>query len=343
MAKKPTDLTSKSWNKLKELTVPKTGFGDKLDAYEKARKVTEVLGTRKLATFKAAGAALDVAVKHIPTAQAKCNKTLHKDTIAALEAYKALFAAEGLVLNKEAMKYQGNIDRTLDRLKVCEASMKVHEQTMTALVKASVDKVTNAVTAKKTVDARGVRQDRRRRAEGRAGQDQHDAREVARAGRAQGRRAHGRPSGRQRLPAHHRDPEAHHRHARQCRDRPRDQAEVGPARAAEGAGEITANNGARPATGPARPGRVARFPSAPGRPRRPAPGGPLFTTATARFSAAPSFAGSLIGPSAHTPCACASLAKSIAGLSITLPIQRACRARRLWIAAMRCRCMISWW
>ncbi len=153
MAKKPTDLTSKSWNKLKELTVPKTGFGDKLDAYEKARKVTEVLATRKLATFKAAGTALDLAVKHIPTAQAKCNKTLHKDTIAALEAYKALFTAEGLVLNKEAMKYQGNIDRTLDRLKVCEAAMKVHEQTMTALVKASVDKVSNAITAKKTVDA----------------------------------------------------------------------------------------------------------------------------------------------------------------------------------------------
>ena len=32
MAKKPTDLASKAWNKLKELTVPKTGFGDKLDA-----------------------------------------------------------------------------------------------------------------------------------------------------------------------------------------------------------------------------------------------------------------------------------------------------------------------
>lgn len=152
MAKTPTDLTRRGWDKLKELTVPKTGFGDKLDAYDKARRSTQVLMTRNLATFKAAATALDVAVKHIPTAQAKCNKTLHKDTIAALAAYKPLFTAEGLALNQAAMKYQGNIDRTLDRLKVCEAAMKVHKQTMTALVKGCLANVNHAVANKKGPD-----------------------------------------------------------------------------------------------------------------------------------------------------------------------------------------------
>ena len=37
-------------------------------------------------------------------------------------------------------------------------------------------------------------------------------------------------------------------------------------------------------------------------------GRPDFTTASARFNAALSSRGSLIGPSAHTPCACANLA-----------------------------------
>ena len=153
MAKKPTDLSSKSWNKLKELTVPKTGFGDKLDAYDKAKKVTEVLQTRNLATFGLAATALGNITKHIATAQGKCNKTLHKDTIAALEAYKPLIATESTELNKAFIKYQGNIDRTLQRLTVCEAAMKVHKQTMTALVKSSVDKLVDAIAAKKTVDA----------------------------------------------------------------------------------------------------------------------------------------------------------------------------------------------
>lgn len=152
MAKTPTDLSSKSWNKLKELTVPKTGFGGKLDAYDVAKKKTEVLQTRNLASFGAAATALGNITKHIPDAQKKCNKTLHKDTIAALEAYKPLIAAESTALNKAFIKYQGNIDRTLERLKVCEAAMKVHKQTMTALVKGSLANVAHAVTAKKGPD-----------------------------------------------------------------------------------------------------------------------------------------------------------------------------------------------
>ena len=113
----------------------------------------EVLLTRKLATYSLAAVALGNITKHIATARGKCNKTLHKDTIAALEAYKPLIAAESTALNKEVIEYQGYIDRTLQRLAVCEAAMKVHKQTMTALVKSSLDNVDNAIAAKKTADA----------------------------------------------------------------------------------------------------------------------------------------------------------------------------------------------
>ncbi|MEO7151923.1 MAG: hypothetical protein ABIX46_09485 [Burkholderiaceae bacterium] len=57
-AKPPTDLTGRGWDKLKEVTVPKTGFGDKLTAHDKARKVTQSLGPRNLASFKTAATAL---------------------------------------------------------------------------------------------------------------------------------------------------------------------------------------------------------------------------------------------------------------------------------------------
>ena len=51
-------------------------------------------------------------------------------------------------------------------------------------------------------------------------------------------------------------------------------------------------------------------------------GSPRFTTASARDSAGPIAAGSLIGPSANRPIDCASLAKSIFGFSIVVPIRR---------------------
>lgn len=153
MAKKPTDLTSKSWNKLKEMTVPKTGFGDKLDAYAKAKKVTEVLTTRKLASFSLAATALGDITKHIAVAQGKCNKTLHKDTIAALEAYKPLIATESGALNAEFVTYQGYIDNFNRRGEVALKEMTAHKQHMTTLTKASVDAVKKALLAKDFVTA----------------------------------------------------------------------------------------------------------------------------------------------------------------------------------------------
>jgi hypothetical protein len=106
MASKPTDLTRKTWDKVKELTVPKTGLGAKLDEYQTAREKTEALPTRNSKAYKDAAAALVAVKKHLPEAEKKCNKTLHKNTIAALAAYKGLLDAEGVKLAAAETKYQ---------------------------------------------------------------------------------------------------------------------------------------------------------------------------------------------------------------------------------------------
>src|SRR6201999_4401622 len=94
---KPTDLTRKGWAKIKGLTVPKTGFGEKLEAYEKAKGkvLATALAARNRPNSAAAAGALKPVEHQIPDAIKKCNKTLHKDTIAALEAYKGLVTKEG--------------------------------------------------------------------------------------------------------------------------------------------------------------------------------------------------------------------------------------------------------
>lgn len=135
---KPTDLTRKSWDKAKELTVPKTGFGDKLDAYRAARKKTEDLPTRNLAAFKAAATALDAVTKHVPVALGKCNKTLHKSTIEALGAYKGLIDKEGLALSSEFTKYQGYVDKYKNLRDVCGKEMKQIRAKLDALVAKTV-------------------------------------------------------------------------------------------------------------------------------------------------------------------------------------------------------------
>ena len=127
---KPTDLTSKTWNKVKGLTVPKTGFGEKLDAYQAAKRKTEDLPTRNLKAFDTAAKALGDITKHIPVAQQKCNKTLHKDTIEALGAYKALVDKEGGELHSAAVKYQGYIDKYKDLRAVCGQELAAIETRM---------------------------------------------------------------------------------------------------------------------------------------------------------------------------------------------------------------------
>lgn len=150
---KPTDLTSKTWNKLKGLTVPKTGFGGKLDLYQAAKKKTEDLPTRNLSAFKAAADALDAVTKHIPVAEGKCNKKLHKDTLDTLAAYKPVIDKEGMELNAAFTKYQGYIDKYKHIREVCGKELAVIEKQMDTAVKAQIADVKKLIAAGKRDDA----------------------------------------------------------------------------------------------------------------------------------------------------------------------------------------------
>lgn len=159
MAAKPTDLTSKTWNKVKGLTVPKTGLGEKLDAYQEAKKKTEALQTRNLAAFKAAADALAAVRKHLPEAEKKCNKTLHKDTLEALAAYKGLLNAEGQTLSAASTKYMGYLDiwkhKREKSLKVLPDLMK----RMTDNAKMAIKVGRDSANAGKTNDAKAAHAD----------------------------------------------------------------------------------------------------------------------------------------------------------------------------------------
>lgn len=153
MAGKPTDLTRKGWNKLKGLTVPKTGFGEKLDAYETARAKTEALATRSIAAFNAAADALQAIIKHIPEAQKKCNKTLHKETIEILAAYKPLAEKEGAALHNKFAVYQGYVDKYKHVREVCGKELAAIEKQLDATAKTLIADAKKAIAAAKYVDA----------------------------------------------------------------------------------------------------------------------------------------------------------------------------------------------
>ena len=151
--KPPADLTSKTWNKLKEVTVPKTGFGAKLDDFLEAKKETEVLRTRNLAAYTKAADALDKVIKHIAVAKGKCNKLLHKSTIGLLGAYETLLDAEDVALKKKTADYQGYIDTALELRATCATEMKAHKLAMAKAGKDLLDAVNAAIAQKKLVDA----------------------------------------------------------------------------------------------------------------------------------------------------------------------------------------------
>jgi hypothetical protein len=151
--KKPTDLTRKTWNKLKGLTVPKTGFGDKLDAYQIAKKKTEELATRSISSFKVAADTLQAIIKHIPEAQKKCNKTLHKETIEALAAYKPLAEKEGGELHKNFATYQGYVDKFKHVREVCGQELAQLEKQMKATAESAIAAVKKLVSEGKREDA----------------------------------------------------------------------------------------------------------------------------------------------------------------------------------------------
>jgi len=157
MASKPTDLTSKTWNKLKAVTVPKTGFGAKLDAYAAAKKKADEGFTRSLGTFKAAEDAIAAVIDHIPDAQKKCNKLLHKDTIALLAAYKPLMEKEGTELKKDIATYQGYFDAWVKKRQVGLKQLPILMKQMTDRGDGSVTAVRKAILSGKPDLAAQVR------------------------------------------------------------------------------------------------------------------------------------------------------------------------------------------
>ena len=145
MAKLPTDLSNESWKKVKALTLTETGFGKVLDAYQAARHKTKDLQTRNIASFQAAAVALAAISKAVPGVLAKCNKTLHKDTITALGAYAGLVKAEGLELNKESTAYLGYIDTFNHKREVGLKELLAFKKAMEELGKKQLEEVKKVI------------------------------------------------------------------------------------------------------------------------------------------------------------------------------------------------------
>ncbi|MGH7295413.1 MAG: hypothetical protein ACRELB_10795 [Polyangiaceae bacterium] len=88
------ELTSAWWSRNKAKTLKSTGLGDALRHYEEAlaevkRLATSPIVHTTLERFNAVQEMLSRALPHaVDTATAACNRTLHKDTIAALKEYK---------------------------------------------------------------------------------------------------------------------------------------------------------------------------------------------------------------------------------------------------------------
>lgn len=113
MATKPANLKKDTWNKLKESTVPATGFGEILGKLEKIRaQVDKDLATGTLTSFIAL---LNAAINHIPKAKKKCNSVLHKKTLALLDGYQDALKDELQKAQKVLDTYVANGQKALKK------------------------------------------------------------------------------------------------------------------------------------------------------------------------------------------------------------------------------------
>lgn len=123
MAKVPTLLTAKEWKGAKPTTlVKKTGLGAKLEAWEKAKAA--LAKAASLQAFSDCAAALKDVVATAKTAQAACNKTLHKDAIAFLAGYTAAVAKVSSGLMKEGEDYKVKVNAWSKKRVDCLALIK---------------------------------------------------------------------------------------------------------------------------------------------------------------------------------------------------------------------------
>lgn len=127
---KPTDLSQKWWKKHKAVTLKSTGFGKVLGAYEAA-----LAKPNSKTNIQAMIKALKAIEPARSAAEKMCNKTLHKDTIAILAAYKELIVKESTKLQKRGADYEEDIKAWTKKRTDCVAGMKKHEKDMETLVK----------------------------------------------------------------------------------------------------------------------------------------------------------------------------------------------------------------
>jgi chromosome segregation ATPase len=134
MAKKPTDLSRKWWHDNKVMTLKSTGLGAALGEWEAGWKLCQDKPKRNFAAYNAADEALKNVKKKVAEAKTACNRLLHKDTIAALDAYPALINSAQQDLDQARQQYQGYFD-DWKRIRVdCKANMEQGEREMDHLV-----------------------------------------------------------------------------------------------------------------------------------------------------------------------------------------------------------------
>jgi hypothetical protein len=156
VAKKPTDLSREWWKKNKPLTLKSTGLGEALGKWATALAAVDDRQKRNLAAFKTAEDALDTVTAKVKVAKDACNKTLHGDAIAALEAYKGLIKTAGDDLATRKTTYQENLVKFKERkAKGTEEATKFKNETQAKLIAKTdgvVDVCNKSVTVK-NVDA----------------------------------------------------------------------------------------------------------------------------------------------------------------------------------------------
>jgi hypothetical protein len=142
MAKAPTDLSQKWWHTNKAKTLKSTGLGAVLAVYETEWSKCEGPPDRCLEQFAKAEKALGKIEPAVKKAKSMCNKTLHKDTMTALDGYAPLIKRAGQELQRAQQVYQGYIDDWADIRFRTKAGMLKGQKEMEALLKKAEDTVT---------------------------------------------------------------------------------------------------------------------------------------------------------------------------------------------------------
>lgn len=129
----PAEFTAKWWKKHRALTLKSTGLADLLQDYEDTLDKLQGLAKAKVTGegMKAFDDGLDLVGTRLPAgikkAQAACNKTLHKDTIAILAEYQktCLPKAAGAVTNLHKDYCKAQASRMQEMIVACDKSLQI--------------------------------------------------------------------------------------------------------------------------------------------------------------------------------------------------------------------------